>query len=92
MTALPLKPAIPPEPALLFIEEIQDRLTTVTLGSEEYFQTMRTSADRGLSSGQVFDALLLCCAAKSKARTIYTWNLRHFHAIAPELGDRIRTP
>lgn len=92
MTALPLTPAIPPEQALLFLEEIRDRLTTVTLDSNEYFQAMRTSADRGLLSGQVYDALLLHCAAKSKARAIYTWNLRHFHTIAPELGDRIRTP
>lgn len=92
MTALPLKPAIPPEQAFLFIDEIRDRLTTVSLDSDEYFHAMRTSADRGLLSGQVYDALLLRCAAKIKARTIYTWNLGHFHSIAPELADRIRTP
>jgi predicted nucleic acid-binding protein len=92
MTALPLKPAMPPEQALLFVEEIRDRLTTVTLDSDEYFDALQTSADRGLSSGRVYDALLLRCAAKVKARTIYTFNVRHFQAIAPELADRIRTP
>jgi predicted nucleic acid-binding protein len=92
MTALPLKPPIPPEQALLFIEEIRDRLTTVTLDSDEYFQVVRTSAGQSLSSGRVYDALLLRCAAKVKARTIYTLNLKHFQAIAPKMADRIRTP
>src|SRR5579872_999167 len=92
MTALPLKPAVPPEQALLFVEEIRHRLTTVALDSDEYFQAVRTSADQGLSSGRVYDALLLRCAAKVKARMIYTFDLKHFRAIAPELADRIRTP
>lgn len=92
MTALPLKPAIPPEQALLFVEEIRNRLTTVALDSEEYFHAVRTSADQGLSSGRIYDALLLRCAAKVKARTIYTFNLKHFQTLAPELSDRIRTP
>jgi predicted nucleic acid-binding protein len=46
----------------------------------------------GFVSGRVYDALLLACAAKVKARTIYTWNAKHLQAIAPELAGRIRTP
>ena len=92
MTALPVKPAIPPEQAWLFVEEIRKRLTTVTLDADEYFDALRLSADRGFSSGRVYDALLLRCAAKVKPRAIYTFNVRHFQAIAPELADRIRTP
>lgn len=92
MTALPLKPGIPPEQALLFIEEIRHHLTTVALDSDEYFQAVRASSGQGLSSGRVYDALLLRCAVKAKARTIYTLNLKHFQLIAPELVDRLRTP
>ena len=92
MTALPLKPTVPPEQALLFVEEIRNRLTTVVLDADEYFDAMRTSADRGLSSGRVYDALLVRAAVKVKARTIYTFNVKHFQAIAPELADRIRIP
>lgn len=67
-------------------------LTAVAPDSDEYFDAVRTSAAQGFSSGRVYDTLLLRCAAKAKARTIYTFNLKHFHAIAPELADRIRTP
>ncbi len=92
MTALPVKPLIPPEQALLFVEEVRDRLTLVALGSEEYFAAIQKTAGRGFSGGRVYDALLLACAAKAKAQTIYTWNLKHYQALAPELSARILTP
>ena len=92
MTVLPVKPVIPPEQVLLFVQEIRDRLAIVTLDGEEYFETLRESAARGWTSGKIYDALLLRCALKVKARTIYTWNLKHFQAVAPAMADRIRTP
>jgi predicted nucleic acid-binding protein len=64
----------------------------VSLTENEYFETIRKAAEGGFTSGRVYDALLLRCAAKAKARTIYTWNLKHFQAIAPEQAERIRTP
>jgi predicted nucleic acid-binding protein len=92
MTALPVKPAIPPEQALLFVEEVRDRLTLVSLDGEEYFTAIQKSAERGFASGRVYDALLLACAAKVRAQSIYTWNVKHFQALAPELAARIHTP
>jgi predicted nucleic acid-binding protein len=92
MTALPVKPAIPPEQALLFVEEVRDRLTLVSLDGEEYFTAIQKSAERGFASGRVYDALLLACAAKVRAQSIYTWNVRHFQALAPELAARIHIP
>jgi predicted nucleic acid-binding protein len=92
MTALPIKPVLPPEQVMLFVQEIRDRLTLVSLDESEYFETLRQTADAGFTSGRVYDALLLRCAAKAKARTIYTWNLKHFHAMAPGQAARIRTP
>lgn len=92
MTALRVKPLIPPEQGLLFVGEIRQRLALVSLDSEEYFATIRNAAQLGITGGRVYDALLLGCAAKSKAQTIYTWNLKHFQLLAPHLGDRIRTP
>jgi predicted nucleic acid-binding protein len=92
MTALPVKPLIPPEQALLFVEEVRDRLTLVSLTSEEYFAAIQRTAALGFTSGRVYDALLLACAAKVKAQTIYTWNLKHYQALAPELSARILTP
>jgi predicted nucleic acid-binding protein len=92
MSVLPVKPAIPTEQVLLFVQEVQARLTSIILGEDEYLETMRDAADRGLTGGKVYDALLLRCAAKSNAEVIYTWNLNHFRAIAPALAGRIRTP
>jgi len=92
MTALPVRPVILPEQALLFVEEIRARLSTVSLDEQEYEETIRGAADRGLTSGRIYDALLLRCAAKVRAQNIYTWNLKHFRAIAPDLAARVITP
>jgi predicted nucleic acid-binding protein len=46
----------------------------------------------GLAGGIVFDALLLACARKVDAERIYTWNVRHFRMVAPDLAERIVTP
>jgi predicted nucleic acid-binding protein len=92
MTALPVKDVIPPDQALLFVQEVRDRLTVVTLTEEEYYTTIERAAALHFTSGRIYDALLLRCAAKVKAETIYTWNLKHFRAISPALASRIQTP
>ncbi len=66
--------------------------TVITLDKSEYYNTIERAAENGFTSGRIYDALLLCCAAKAKAGVIYTWNLKHFRAIDPKLADRIRTP
>lgn len=92
MTALPIRPMLPPEQVMLFVQEVRDRLTLVPLDESEYFETIQQAASAGFTSGRVSDALLLRCAVKVKAQTIYTWNLKHFQALAPGLAARIRTP
>jgi predicted nucleic acid-binding protein len=92
MTALPVNPVIPSDQALLFIEEIRQRFKIVTLDEDEYYDTIAQAAERGFSSGRIYDALLLRCAAKVKAEIIFTWNLKHFRVIDPSLAGRIRTP
>lgn len=92
MTALPVKDAIPPDQALLFVQEVRDRLTIIALNEAEYRETIQQAAERGFASGRIYDALLLRCAAKTKAEVIYTWNVRHFRAIDPRQADKVRTP
>ena len=92
MSSLPVAPGIPPEQVMLFVEEVRSRLTLVSLDEKEYFQTFQRCVDRGFTSGRIYDALLLSCAAKSGAQTIFTWDLKHFRATARELAERIRTP
>ena len=92
MTTLPVKPMIPPEQALLFVEEIRSRLTLVSLSAEEYFTAIQNAASGGFTGGRVYDSLLLACAAKSKAQAVYTWSLKHYQSLAPDLAPRIQTP
>lgn len=92
MTALPVRPVLAPEQVFLFVEQISERLTIIALEETEYLSTIRELADHGLPGGRVYDALLLACARKSQAETIYTWNVKHFRQLAPDLANRIRTP
>ena len=92
MTRLPVKPAIPPEHVTLFIDQVVDQFQVVSLNAHEYAKVIHTAGEGGITGGRIYDALLLQCARKSAAEAIYTWNLRHFTAIAPDLADRIQTP
>jgi predicted nucleic acid-binding protein len=92
MSMLPVKPMIPTERVLLFVEEVRARLTLVSLHEDEYAETIRSTGETGLTGGKTYDPLLLRCAAKCQAETVYTWNLKHFRAIGPALAERIRTP
>jgi predicted nucleic acid-binding protein len=92
MTALPVKAVFPPDQALLFVQEVHDRFTLVTLDEDEYLETIQQAAERGFGSGRIYDALLLRCAAKVKAEIIYTWNLKHFVAIDPRQANKVQTP
>jgi predicted nucleic acid-binding protein len=77
---------------VLFVQGVRNRLTVVTLTEEGYYTTIEEAAALHFISGRIYDALLLRCAAKVKAETIYTWNLKHFRAISPVLASRIQTP
>ena len=58
MTALPVKDVIPPDQALLFVQEVRDRCAIVALTEDDYFETIERVAACGFSSGRVYDALL----------------------------------
>jgi predicted nucleic acid-binding protein len=92
LTRLPVRPTIPPEQAWLLVEQIEHRLTMVTLTMAEYIGAIRQAAGQGLAGGHIYDALLLSCARKVQPETIYTWNLADFQRIAPDLSERMRTP
>ena len=92
MTALPVKEAIPPAQALVFVKEVRERCTVVTLTDKEYYDCIEKAAFAGFKSGRVYDALLLKAATKIEAEIIYTWNIKHFRSIDLALARRIRTP
>lgn len=83
---------IAPEQASLFLEEVRSRVTVVALEESGYAAAIQRVCERRAAGGAIYDALLLQCAIKAEADLIYTWNLRHFQGLAPELASRIRTP
>lgn len=92
LTSLPLKPMIAPEQTMLFLADVRSRLSLIALDETEYFETIDQTAGRRISGGRVYDALLLRCARKAKANVIYTWDLKHFRQLAPDIASMIRTP
>lgn len=92
LTSLPLKPMIAPEQALLFLGDVRSRLSPITLDEVEYFAVIEAAAEKRIPGGRIYDALLLQCARKAKANVIYTWNLKHFQQLAPDISSVIKTP
>jgi predicted nucleic acid-binding protein len=92
VTGMPGKRRVSGDEALLFLGDIRERLTLVTLDGREYFQVAAASAASGLASGAIYDAILGHCALKAKAEAIYTWNPKDFLRLSPDIASRVRSP
>jgi predicted nucleic acid-binding protein len=92
LTAMPPPLRASPADVLKTLDKYLARITPVALTDSEYLDTIRNAASMNFVSGMIYDALHLACARKMHAKLIYTWNLKHFRAIAPDLADRITTP
>ena len=92
LTRMPGKHRISGEQAMLFIGEIRQRMSLVTLDGNEYADALESCVARGIVGGTVYDAMLARCALKAEAETIYTWNERHYAQCGPETKRRLRTP
>lgn len=93
MTRLPVKPPIPAEQALLFIRQIRERFTVISLTANEYFATVERLAGTALAKSYIYDGLIMTAAAKSGADSVYTWDVDDFILVSPpEVAGRIRTP
>ena len=77
---------------MLFVSNLRERLTIVALTEADYFQALENSAALGVVGGTLYDALLAHCAIKVKAETIYTWNIRHYQLLGPDVVKRMKTP
>jgi predicted nucleic acid-binding protein len=92
LTRMPPKQRISPSQAILLVNTIRERLTTIALTSEEDVAALQFAADLGIIGGNVYDAMLAQCALKSGAEIIYTWNTKHYARCGPEVTRRLRTP
>jgi len=78
--------------ALLFLRDIRENLTLVSLDAAEYFQTIEQAAQANLAGGAIYDALLGRCAVKSKAEILYTWNTQDFLRLPQPIAGRVQRP
>jgi predicted nucleic acid-binding protein len=93
LTRTPFHPPIHPAEAWkLLSENVIPYFRIVTLTPRMYLETIRECADKGWSGGRIYDALHLRCAKKTACERIYTFNVRHFQQLAPDLADRIGAP
>lgn len=92
LTRLPGELRAHPRAAMQVLEKIQQRVTVISLDAHEYFKAIDAIGRRGIGGAVVYDALLLACARKVNAERIYTWNVRHFRMVAPDLAERIVEP
>jgi predicted nucleic acid-binding protein len=92
VTRLPGEFRASPEQAILFLTDIQEHLTIVSLDSAEYFRAIQQAASKGIVGGTIYDALLAACAIKAKAEIIYTDNERHFRMYGPDVARRVIRP
>src|SRR5579863_8468922 len=92
LTRMPGRHRISAEQAMLFVGDIRERLSVISLDGGEYADALAASAALGIVGGGIYDAMLAHCAIKAKAETIYSWNGRHYAQCGPEVIQRLRTP
>lgn len=73
-------------------ENILPFFEIVTLSAKEYQETIRDCSQQGWAGGRIYDALHICAAQKAACDRLYTFNVRHFQQLAPQLANRISAP
>lgn len=92
LTGMPAPRRVSGNEALLFLGNIRDRLTLVALDEQEYFRVVEAAAEAGLAGGAIYDAILGRCALKAKAQVIFTWDVKDFMRLSPEIARRVKAP
>lgn len=93
LTRAPLSPPVYPSEAWrLLAENILPHFHVAALNATQYESVLRQAGEKGWTGGLVYDALHLAAAASNHCKRIYTFNLRHFLQLAPQLQDVICSP
>jgi predicted nucleic acid-binding protein len=87
-----IPPVYPSEAWRLLSENILPHFHVATLSATQYTSVLQQAAEKGWTGGLVYDALHLAAATGNKCKRIYTFNLRHFLQLSPQLRDVICSP
>jgi predicted nucleic acid-binding protein len=91
-TAMPGRWRVSGDAAVLFVREVCEQVTVISLDPGDYSRALDDAARAGLSGGALYDALLGWCALKANAETIYTWNVKDFLRLPAGVAGRVRRP
>ncbi len=92
MTRLPAPHRLRPRDAYsLLFQSFCDSANVVTLSKREVWQLLGSSAEEGVAGGRIYDAHVLACAIKGRARHVVTFNVRDFGPLAKDLIE-VRDP
>jgi predicted nucleic acid-binding protein len=93
LTGTPFQPRITPAAAWQILHaDILEKFEIESLARNDYREIIKDCAAQSWSGGRVYDALHVATARKAQCDRIYTFNVRHFRSIAPDLSDRIMAP
>jgi predicted nucleic acid-binding protein len=93
LTTLPVTPRIGPESAKKVIEDnIIAHFEVVALTARDYARLFPKLVDRGVMGGATYDVIQLACARKASAQRIYTFNVKDFRRLDPELAQHVVAP
>ena len=93
LTRTPFIPPIFPNDAWQFLaDNVLQRFEIVTLSAKEYQDAIQRCSQNGWAGGRVYDVLHLDSAKKATCDRIYTFNVRHFQQLAPDLRGLIGSP
>jgi len=93
LTRAPVTPPIYPLEAWKIISaNVLANFEMITLTPGMYRDTIESCANHGGIGGGIYDALHLSCARQAACDRVYTFNVRHFQQLAPDLAGRIGAP
>ncbi len=93
LTRAPLTPPVHPSEAWrLLAENILPYFHVASFNSAQYTAVLREAGENGWTGGLIYDALHLAAATSNHCKRIYTFNLRHFLQLAPQLQETICSP
>jgi predicted nucleic acid-binding protein len=94
LTRAPFTPPIYPAEARQMVEQsILPLVEVVSLSGVEYRGVVDECAEAGWTGGAIYDAIHIRAAKKAHCERLYTFNVKHFRAMAgDDFQDRISAP
>ncbi len=90
LTRLPIRPRISAEAANKMIQrDVLAFFEIVSLTPEDYVTIIQQLANRRMTGGIIYDALIMHAAVKAGAEKILTLNKKDFSRIVPQWADRM---